>query len=230
MKKLIVGNWKLNPLTLNEATELASKIDRTPLHEAVICPPTAFLAEIDYPRLGAQDCFWKAKGAYTGQTSPTALKSMGVKYCIVGHSERRELGETNDEINAKIVALLENKIIPILCIGHGTIRDADELAVVDILKVQLEQGLRDIDTKTIVVAYEPVWAIGAGSPASPEHAEKIAMFIKTKYQINRVLYGGSSNRTNAGAYLAEPHIDGLLVGGASLLSDDFNAMINTSLL
>src|SRR6185369_677016 len=98
MKKLIIGNWKLNPLTLPEAQALAAKIDRQPRHTAVICPPAAFLSNIDYPNLGAQDCFWKIKGPYTGQISAAQLKSLGVKYCLVGHSEKRALGETDEQV------------------------------------------------------------------------------------------------------------------------------------
>jgi triosephosphate isomerase (TIM) len=226
MSKLIIANWKLNPLTLAEAQALAGKLERTSKHTAVVCPPTAFLAALDYPNLGAQDCFWMAKGAYTGQVSPAQLRSLGVRYCLVGHSERRELGQTDEEIQAVVRALLEYKITPVLCIGHGTTVNEDELAVVDVLRHQLDQGLGDVDPKKVVVAYEPVWAIGRGAPASPEHAEKIAIFVKTKYNVPRVLYGGSTNGTNAGPFLAQAHIDGLLVGGASLLAHDFNTIIN----
>jgi triosephosphate isomerase (TIM) len=228
-KKIIIGNWKLNPLTLAEAQDLAGKIERSPAHITVVCPPTAFLADIDYPNLGAQDCFWKVKGAYTGQTSPAALKSLGVKYCIVGHSERRALGETDLEINEKVLAVLEQGIIPVLCVGHGTTEDQDELAVTDIIKTQLEIALRGAEAAEVIVAYEPVWAIGRGKPASAEHAEKIGIFIKTKYGVDKVLYGGSTTSVNAHDYLSQPHIDGLLVGGASLLTDDFNKMINTEI-
>src|SRR3989338_9532133 len=98
MKKLIIGNWKINPITIKEAVSLASKIDRAPKHEAVICPPIAFLSSIPYPRLGAQDSFWMAKGPYTGGVSPATLKSLKVKYCLVGHSERRSMGETDEHI------------------------------------------------------------------------------------------------------------------------------------
>ncbi len=227
MKKLIIGNWKLNPVSLAEANSLAEKIDPQPLHEVIVCPPTAFLAGISYPQLGAQDCFWKAKGAYTGQTSPATLYGMGIKYCLVGHSERRELGETGTEINAKIQALLEYHITPVVCIGYGTVKGSDDLAVVDTLKEQLQEILSNgVNVSAIVIAYEPVWAIGSGKPASTDHAEKIALFIKTKYQITKVLYGGSTNSTNAVGFLSQPHIDGLLVGGASLLPDDFNAISN----
>jgi triosephosphate isomerase (TIM) len=226
MAKIIIGNWKLNPLTLTEAQALAAKLDHSSQHTAVICPPAPFLAAIDFPNLGAQDCFWKLKGAFTGQVSPAQLKSIGVKYCLVGHSEQRSLGETDEAVNAKILALLEEKITPVLCVGFGTTEEQDDLAVVDILKSQLEADLSGTDAKKVIVAYEPVWAIGRGKPASGEHAEKIAIFIKTKYQVSKVLYGGSTNSTNANEFLEQPHIDGLLVGGASLLPDDFNKMIN----
>ncbi len=229
MNKIIIGNWKMNPLTLAEAQQLAGKIDRAPKHEAVLCPPTPFLSAIDYPNLGAQDCFWKAKGPYTGQSSSAELKSLGVKYCIVGHSERREQGDTDEQVNAKLLALQEQGIVPVLCIGHGTTREEDDMAVVDVLRRQLEAGLADAELKDVIVAYEPVWAVGSGKPATPEHAEKIAIFIKTKYNIDRVLYGGSSNSVNAANFLQQPNIDGLLVGGASLLPDDFNKMINTEI-
>jgi triosephosphate isomerase len=235
MKKLIVANWKLNPLTLAEAKELAGKIDQAPLHTAVLCPPTIFLGEISYPILGAQDVFWKAKGPYTGQTSVAALKSLGVKYCIVGHSERRVLGETDEEIQGKIEILLENGIVPVLCIGYGTTVAEDDMEVIDVLHGQLEAALSGgINRKKVVVAYEPVWALSAG-PGQPkktptdEHIEKVALFIKTKYGIDKVLYGGSATSVNAQEILAQHHIDGLLVGGASLLPDDFNKIINTKI-
>ncbi len=233
MSKLIVANWKLNPLTLQEAVNLAEKVNQNSKNQAVLCPPTVFLSKIDFPYLGAQDVFWKLKGAYTGQTSAASLKSLGIKYCIVGHSERRGLGETDTEIHDKILVLQESGIIPILCIGYGTTVEQDDLEVIDILKLQLDSGLQDVDRKKIVVAYEPVWAISTGNPyetkkvATPEHAEKIALFIKTKYQIGVVLYGGSVTSVNAGEFLAQNNIGGLLVGGASLLPEDFNKIINS---
>lgn len=232
MSKLIVANWKLNPLTLQEATSLAEKIEKAPKHITVLCPPTIFLSDIEYPNLGAQDVFWKLKGAYTGQTSPAALKSLGIKYCIVGHSERRALGDTDAEVHEKVLILQEQGIIPILCIGYGTTVEQDDLEVTDILRSQLDSALENVDVKKIVVAYEPVWAISTGNPyetkkvATPEHAEKIALFVKTKYNINIVLYGGSVTSVNAGEFLGQNNIGGLLVGGASLLPDDFNKIIN----
>src|SRR5437016_5335897 len=116
MKKLIIGNWKLNPLTLRDALKLAASISTKAKNTIVICPPAIYLSQISYPNLGAQDCFWQDKGPYTGQVSPLQLKNLKVKYCIVGHSERRGAGDTDEMVNAKIKALLENKITPILCI------------------------------------------------------------------------------------------------------------------
>lgn len=232
VRKLIIGNWKLNPLTLTEAKALVAKIERSPKAEAVICPPDIFLSALDYPALGAQDCFWENKGPFTGQTSPLALKNLGVKYCIVGHSEIRASGETDEQIKKKIEALLSVKITPVLCVGFGTTVKQDDLEVTDIVKKQIKSVASKEQLGKMVVAYEPVWAISAGNPyvtkkiATPDHAEKIAIFINAKMGAKKVLYGGSTNAVNAESFLSEPHIDGLLVGGASLLPADFNAMIN----
>lgn len=233
-RKLIIGNWKLNPLTIAEAERLAFKIDPQPLHEVAICPPVLFLSSVKYPVLGAQDCFWENKGAHTGAVSPLALKKLGVKYCIVGHSERRTHGETDMAIRKKIEALLSVKITPVLCVGFGTTVEEDDLEVTDVLKGQLASALLGVEASKVVVAYEPIWAISSGNSyghktATPDHAEKIAMFIETKFAVKKVLYGGSVNSTNAKSFLEQPHIAGLLVGGASLLAKDFNQIINTSL-
>ena len=222
MRKLIVGNWKLNPMTVTEAVALASKIEVSTTNDVVICPPMPFLESIEYPHVGAQDCSEHIKGAYKGEISPAQLASMGVKYCIVGHSERRAMGETDELINAKIKSLLEYKITPILCVGFGTTVQEDELEVMDVVGEQLKRSLDEIDSSKVVVAYEPVWAIGSKNPATPDHAEQVALFISTKYGVKRVLYGGRVNGANAICFLAQPHIAGLLIGGASLLADDFN--------
>ncbi len=234
MRKLIIGNWKLNPLTISETQKLASKINTFSIHDVVICPPTLFISSVQYPILGAQDCFWENKGAHTGEVSPLALKKLGVKYCLVGHSERRNNGETELEIRKKIESLLSVKIIPVLCVGFGTTVEEDDLEVTDVLRGQLTSALKGLEASPVVVAYEPVWAISSGNSynhktATPDHAEKIAMFIETKFSVKRVLYGGSVNSTNAKSFLGQSHIAGLLVGGASLLPGDFNKIINTSL-
>jgi triosephosphate isomerase len=227
MKKLIIANWKLNPTTLKDAQKLAASINVKAKNKVVLCPPTIYLSSINYSNLGAQDCFWADKGAFTGQVSPLQLKDLGMKYCIVGHSERRQYGGDSDEIvNAKIKILLQQKITPVLCVGFGTTVEQDELEVADVLKTQLETGLKNIVAEKIVVAYEPVWAIGTGHNATPEHAEKIAIFIKNKYGIKTVLYGGSVNLGNAKEFLQQQNVGGLLVGGASLIAKDFNQIIN----
>ncbi len=231
MKKLIIANWKLNPSTLAEAQELAGQISAKAKNKVVLCPPTIFLPQINYPNLGAQDCFWKEKGPFTGQTSPAQLKSLGLKYCIVGHSEKRAVGDTDEMVNAKIKALLEHKITPVLCVGFGTTVEQDDLEVVDVLKTQLDTGLAGVDASQVVVAYEPVWAISKGNPyatkaADAEHAEKMAIFIKTKYKTGKVIYGASVNANNAKGFLQQPNIDGLLTGGVSLIAKDFNQIIN----
>lgn len=212
-------------MTVDEAVALAAKIDVVSLNEVVVCPPLPFLESIEYPHIGAQDCSPHIKGAYTGEVSPAQLASLGVKYCIVGHSERRTLGEDDELINAKVKALLEYKITPILCVGFGTTVQEDALEVAEVIGEQLVQDLEDVDPGKVVVAYEPVWAIGTKNAATPDHAEQIALYITTKFGVKRVLYGGSVNSTNAEGFLSQPHIAGLLIGGASLLADDFNKII-----
>jgi triosephosphate isomerase len=225
MGKLIVANWKLNPLTVLEAQHLAEAISEVSPHRVVLCPPTPFLTVVKYSLLGAQDVFWKAKGPFTGQVSPAMLQNLGVKYAIIGHSERRSLGETSQEVREKAAAALEYNITPIVCVGHGTTVEQDELEVVDVLRQQLDDSLVGLPAEKIVVAYEPVWAIGSGKAATPDHAEKIGIFVQTKYQIKTVLYGGSVNDTNSASFLAQPHVGGLLVGTASLRPDEFNRII-----
>lgn len=231
MKKLIIANWKLNPTNLKDAQRLAGAIERTKKNTVVLCPPTIYLSQIDYPNLGAQDCFWAEKGPHTGQTSPAQIKDLGVKYCLVGHSEKRETGDTDAMVNAKVKACIEHKIIPVLCVGYGTTVEQDDLEVADVLRVQLSAGLKDIDASQIVIAYEPVWAISKGDPyltraADAEHAEKMAIFIKTKYKVKKVIYGASVNINNAKGFLEQPNIDGLLPGGVSLIPSHFNQIIN----
>lgn len=231
-KKLIFGNWKLNPSTLKDAQKLASAISVKAKNKVVLCPPTVYLGKIDYPNLGAQDCFWQEKGAFTGQTSALQLKDLKIKFCIVGHSEKRAVGDTDQMINLKLKALLNSKITPVLCIGFGTTVEQDDLEVVDVLKNQLDTDLVGIDPASIIVAYEPVWAISSGDPystkkiATPEHAEKIALFLKNRYKVSKVLYGGSANSQNSKSFLEQRNVDGLLVGGASLKAEEFNSIIN----
>ena len=151
-KPLIIANWKMNPSTIKEARKLFSEEKKT---EAVICPPFQYLSEFKYENLCAQDCYWEEKGAYTGEVSPLALKDMGVKYVIIGHSERRNnFNETDEMINKKIKAALNAELIPILCVGEKRGESAEE-----IIERQLEIDLQEIpeeNLKNIVIAYEPV--------------------------------------------------------------------------
>src|SRR6476469_5820051 len=144
-RKLIVGNWKLNPMTVNEAVALASKIEVSTTNDVVLCPPILFLESIEYPHVGAQYCSMFIKGAYTGEISPAQLASMGVKYCIVGHSERRGMGETDAMVNSKVQALLDYKVTPIICVGYGTTVKEDALEVADIVGAQVAAATEDID-------------------------------------------------------------------------------------
>ncbi len=232
MKKLIIANWKLNPTTVKEAVKLVSLLKPTKKNIVVVCPPPIFLSQLSFPKLGAQDCFWEDRGHFTGQVSPLQLKSLKIKYCIVGHSEKRAAGDNDGQINFKIKACLRNGITPILCVGYGTTAEEDDMEVVDVLKSQLEADLVGTDNRKVVVAYEPVWAISSGDPylskkhPSPEHAERIALFIKTRFNIKTVIYGGSVNVFNAKGYLEQQNVDGLLVGGDSLIPNHFNQITN----
>ncbi len=226
MKKLIIANWKLNPTTLKEAQKLATAINRTKKNTVVLCPPTIYLSQVQYPLVGSQDCFWEEKGAFTGQVSPLQLKSLKIKYSIIGHSEMRGIGESDEMVNAKAKAALSHGITPVICVGFGTTVEQDDLEVTDVLKQQLDMDLKNVNASKVVVAYEPVWAIGTGKVASPEHAETVGIFIKNRYGVKKVLYGGSVNPTNAKGFLDQRNVDGLLVGGASLIPSYFNEIIN----
>ncbi|MDD5710788.1 MAG: triose-phosphate isomerase [Candidatus Colwellbacteria bacterium] len=237
MSKLIVGNWKLNPESASEAEALASAVDR---RGTVVCPPFLYLATLKKAlkraKLGSQDAFWLNSGAYTGEVSPSQLKSLGVKYVIVGHSERRRfLLESDEMINRKVEAVLHLKLNAILCIGedletHG--RGGG--AALAYIKEQLRRDLDNIDVKylkNLIVAYEPVWAISTfqtGLRDTPENAQKtieqIKDFLAKRYRLSQsvVLYGGSVNAANASGYLSQASIDGVLVGAASLKPNEFN--------
>ncbi len=215
MKKIIVANWKCNPKTLTEAKKLFNAVQKT---KAVICPPFVYLSEFDYKPLGAQNCLWEESGPYNGEISPKTLKDLGVKYVIIGHSERRSyFKETDEIINKKLKAALRAGLKPILCIGEKKGKNSKK-----VISIQLRKDLISIsrkDLKKIIIAYEPVWAIGTGNFCQPEKAKKAMLFIKKKIN-NKVLYGGSVNSKIAGNY-TKVGFDGLLVGGASLDAKEF---------
>jgi len=210
MKPIIVANWKCNPITLVEAEKLFNSTEKGIKNvknvEVIICPPFTFLGNMEYKtsniKLGAQDCFWEVKGAFTGEISSVMLKNLGVEYVILGHSERRKYQKETDEmINKKIKAVISAGLKPILCVANLS---------------QLEKSSKDI-SEEIIVAYEPVFAIGTGKPCPPEMAKK----MRDKINYPRVLYGGSVNSQNAGNYIKEAGFKGFLIGGASLVSKEF---------
>ncbi|MDP2695701.1 MAG: triose-phosphate isomerase [bacterium] len=240
MAKLIIANWKLNPATEKEAELLASGSD---IEGLVLCPPFVFLekasAELKKAQLGAQDLFWEGVGPYTGEISGGQLKEFGVKYVIIGHSERRQnLGETDEMVAKKIKAAVEKGLIPILCVGE-TKEEHDAGRAQEVVERELTIGLSQltkssIDQLTIVCAYEPIWAIGTGNPDTPENAVAMAKFIKKTLVTSghslspTVIYGGSVTSKNANDFFKHSEIEGALVGGASLKANEIKVIVDIS--
>lgn len=222
MKSLIVANWKMNPPTSSEAKKLFTGVKKL---DAVICPPFCYLDAKIWSSgakftLGAQNCHWEEKGAYTGEISPKMLKSLGVKYVIIGHSERRiHFQETDEIINKKLKAVLKFGLVPILCVGEKKGEDAKTVVASQIEKDL--SGLEKKDTKKIVIAYEPIWAISTsgGEICSPEYSKKIFNFIRQRFN-GKIIYGGSVDSKTINNYL-KVGFEGALVGGASIKADEF---------
>ena len=228
MKKIIIANWKMNPGSLEEAKKIFNKIKiaagKLKKVETVICPPFVYLPSLR--ATGAQNIFYEEKGAYTGEISVKMLKDLGVKYVIIGHSERREMGETDEIINKKIKAGLEAGLKVVFCVGEKK-RDGEN-EYLNFVKNQINKGLKNIPKKffkNLIIAYEPVWAISSQKRAradNPESALKMAVFIKrTLLSPIPILYGGSVNPENAGGFLFKSGMNGLLVGGQSLIPENF---------
>lgn len=221
MKRLIIANWKCNPKTLAEAKKLFNAVKKT---KAIICPPFVYLSVFKYKFLGAQDCYYQS-GPYTGEISPEMLKDLGCKYVIIGHSERRiHFRETDEVINKKLKAALYANLIPVLCIGEKKGESAEK-----IISNQLKKDLRGIpkkDLRKIIIAYEPVWAIGTGNFCFPEKAKEIIKYIRTKTD-NLIIYGGSVNKKIAADYI-KVGFDGFLVGGASLDAEEFKKIVKNA--
>ncbi len=252
MKKIIIANWKMNPKTSKEAKNLAQNIERGAKNaskiEVVLAPPFPFIESVakvvKKSKIGAQDVFWEnpqaGGGAYTGQVSMNQLKSLGVKYIIVGHSERRVLGETEEMINKKLKTILKAGVKAVLCVGERE-RHHDEvfpLMVRDEIYGAL-LGIKKPLLKNLIVTYEPIWAISTeknGKPATPKNVFEISILIrkelfhlfgkKIALQIP-ILYGGSVNEKNATLFVSDGRVDGLLVGGASLNTKSFVKIIDT---
>lgn len=239
MKNLIAANWKMNPVSQKEAEDIFEAIKKgvkNTTAEVVICPPFAWLAVVSQRRneggliLGAQNCFYEEKGAFTGEVSALMLKDLGVEYVITGHSERRKyFAETDETINKKVRKSLDAGLKVILCVGE-TEDEKNEGKREAVLQRQIQEGLKDvIDIENINIAYEPVWAIGTGNNCSIEETKEAISFIrKFVPQNTRILYGGSVKSENSGIYIKEARSNGLLVGGASLNAEEFVKIVKSA--
>ena len=248
-KLMIAGNWKMNK-TYTEGVVLAQGLvdalkDTEVKVDVVVCPPTVDLKGVSEVidqtsapfALGAQNVYFEESGAFTGETAPSMLESVGATYCVIGHSERRGyFGETDEDINKKAKALMAHNIVPISCCGEPLeVREAGKHVefAVDQIKADTE-GLEITDPSKYVIAYEPIWAIGTGKTATADDAQEVCGAIReTLAQIFgqktadgiRVLYGGSAKPGNIAELVAKPDVDGALVGGASLKAEDFSQMV-----
>jgi triosephosphate isomerase len=240
-KKIIAGNWKMNK-SVAEAADLASdiKTDLADFREAdiVLCPPFTALKTVGdvitqtHIKLGAQNMHWASDGAYTGEISASMLRDIYCHYVILGHSERRAMfNETDILVNKKVKAAIAGNLVPIVCVGE-TLQEREAGSAKDVVKSQVLGSLDGLgeDISKIIIAYEPVWAIGTGKNATPEQAQEMHAFIRQVLQAIsdedvaqsiRIQYGGSMKPTNAGELLTQPDIDGGLIGGASLDARSF---------
>ena len=249
-RKVIAGNWKMNndlKETQNLLSKLTSGISMDNLScDVIVCPPFTSLLEAHTLlrdtkiRLGAQNMYFESSGAFTGEISASMLKSVGCEYVILGHSERRNIfGETDELINYKIKKANASGLKPIFCVGE--LLEEREAGVTEkVIEKQIKSGLKDISPEemgNMIIAYEPVWAIGTGKTASPEQAEEVHKFIRNlindKYGASIsdkiiIQYGGSVNNKNARELLSQKDIDGALVGGASLKADSFIEIIQAT--
>jgi triosephosphate isomerase len=252
MKPIFIANWKMN-LSIGETAALAGQLHESLKDassekvEMILCPSFTALSAANetlknlgakHFKLGAQDVFWRERGAFTGEISPAMLEETGCQYVIVGHSERRQnLGETDEMVNKKIKIILKYDLIPILCVGETY--EERQKGIRDVVVArQVGKALEGIDLfgkKKIIIAYEPVWVIGTGQAVEPEDAEhshriiKEALFelfpVDVVEQHFDIIYGGSIDSTNIKSFVDQENIDGVLVGGASLKADEFVKMI-----
>ncbi|MCZ0870907.1 triose-phosphate isomerase [Peribacillus sp. AS_2] len=241
-KPIIAGNWKMNK-TLSEATafleEVSNLIPKQDVIDTVVCAPALFLDQLVQAakgtdvKIGAQNMHFEESGAFTGEISPIALADLGVSYVILGHSERREMfNETDEAVNKKAHAAFAHKLTPIVCCGE-TLEQREAGETNDFVGSQIEKGLAGLSfdqLKQAVIAYEPIWAIGTGKSSSAQDANEVCAHIRSvvadKFSNEaaaaiRIQYGGSVKPENIKEYMAQPDIDGALVGGASLKSDSF---------
>ncbi|MBC8591446.1 triose-phosphate isomerase [Lachnospiraceae bacterium NSJ-29] len=245
-KPIIAGNWKMNK-TIKEALQLVEEIKSFNLDkkvEAVVCVPFIAIKDVKKSlestdiKLGAQNMHWEENGAFTGEISPLMLKELGVDYVILGHSERRQyFNETDETVNKKMKSALEHNLKPILCVGE-TLQEKETGKEKEIVKAQITkafQGINKEEIKNIVIAYEPIWAIGTGKTASADDANEMIGFIRNAIEeiygkeakkSIRIQYGGSVKPDNIAELMSKTEVDGALVGGASLKADDFQRLVN----
>lgn len=245
-KKIVAGNWKMNTL-LKDGMELAKAVERLEKEKqsdalVIIAPPYTHLSRvkdlIGGVKLAAQNCASEESGAYTGEISPDMLRSVGVEYVIIGHSERRSYyHEDNSLLNRKARLALSRGLKPIFCCGE-VLEEREEGKLYDVIREQLSVGLEGISAEemsNVVIAYEPVWAIGTGVVATPEQAQEMHKFIRELLaelfnqevaENMTILYGGSCKPSNAAELFANPDVDGGLIGGASLKAEDFLGIVN----
>ncbi|MCC2631488.1 MAG: tpiA [Patescibacteria group bacterium] len=238
---IIAGNWKMNT-TLADAHLLAGGVRTEAEHlehiQIVLCPPSIWLTEIAHHfiapgqlphlKLGAQNMYFEEKGAFTGEISPLMVKEVA-EYVILGHSERTHVfHEKPEEINHKVRAALDHGITPIICLGEDKQDSESKRHLVHTLNF-LIRDLSHEELENVVIAYEPVWAIGSGTPATPEYAQEIISHLRERLtEKTRILYGGSASAENAESFLTQPDIDGLLIGGVSLKLKDFVTVAQTA--
>jgi len=247
-KPFVAGNWKMNTdssSSVKLAESIASGVTETAGTKATVAvfPPFIYLQSVAKALgassigVGAQDVYFEPNGAFTGEISTSMLKDIGCTYCLCGHSERRHIiGETDELINKKLAATIAGGLLPILCVGE-LLAEREASKTNDVVARQLESGLAGLSAEkvaAVTIAYEPVWAIGTGLTATPQQAQEVHDFIRKRladlYSDElaggiRIQYGGSVKPDNAAELMAQPDIDGLLVGGASLKSDGFLAII-----
>lgn len=245
---LVIGNWKMHPASLVLATKLARDLKKKLGHQhaaiAVVAPPFVYtesvraaLGSSKFVLLGAQDAFAGSEGSYTSQISVPMLQDLGVRYVILGHSERRALGETDAEINEKLAATVKAGLVGVLCVGEHT-RDAGG-HYLSFIEEQVRHALKGMSKSkldAVTIAYEPLWAIGTGTNATPADVHEIKLFIeriltdmygRTNARRVRILYGGSVNSKNAQELYTEGAVDGFLVGGSSLKAEEFASIVRT---
>ena len=245
---IIAGNWKMNPPDMGGVMDLSDCLAQSSAanvedREVILFPPSPFISEVcnrvdgTNIQVGGQDLHWEKAGAHTGEVSGTMLKAVGCSHVLAGHSERRAAGETDETVNAKVRAALDAALSPILCVGelldHRNAGEAE-----NVVGKQVEAGLEGVspeEMKNVVVAYEPVWAIGTGETASSSDANTMCKYIRELVSeilgqeiadSLRILYGGSVKPDNVDELMAKKHVDGALVGGATLNTDSFERIVN----